>query len=76
MKLFKIDANVDYVMGYLRYGHYEGTIAVPDDRVNDEEYIKGLIRSTCDFVVDDYSIEDIGEITELVEMKEIGVAGE
>ena len=30
MAKYYINANVDYVMGHLRYGHYEGTIDEKD----------------------------------------------
>lgn len=33
MHRVKINASTDYVMGYLRYGHYEGLI-----NLNDEEF--------------------------------------
>lgn len=60
---FKIYAPVDYVMGYLRYGHYEGEIEIEDDKINDENYLYELIRDECEFVIDDASIEDKGPIS-------------
>lgn len=60
---FKIYAPVDYVMGYLRYGHYEGEIEIEDDKINDEDYLYELIRDECEFVIDDASIEGKGPIS-------------
>lgn len=75
MKKFKIDAPVDYVMGHLKYGHYEGEIEIPEE---DEEKFKqsplnylnnnDLIES-LDFKVD-VEIEDCGDIYE-VNYKEV-----
>lgn len=75
MKKFKINAPIDYVMGYLKYGHYEGEIEIPEE---DEEkfkqspldYLKSndLIES-LDFKVD-VEIEDCGDIYE-VNYKEV-----
>ena len=63
-------ANVDYIMGYLKYGHYEGTL-----RLTDEEYQEFLANPTSfvkdnrdkfmddlELIVDDWSIEDVGDI--------------
>lgn len=67
----KITCPVEYVMGHLRYGHYELVLS-------DEEYTKfqessdeekeGWIRDG-NFVVDDYRIEDVG----LLEMNRLEV---
>ena len=65
----KIIADVDYVNGHLRYGHWEL-------KLNDEEYnkYKNLLEEDKiswiedgDFIVDDYRIYDIGTITEIRE---------
>lgn len=65
----KIIADVDYVTGHLRDGHYELNL-------NEEEYdeYKNLSEEDKiswiedgDFIVDDYKIYDIGTITEIRE---------
>jgi ribosome biogenesis protein Tsr3 len=65
----KIIANVDYVVGHLRYGHYELEL-------NDEEYKEYKSLSEEDkiswiedgkFIIDDYEVDDIGTITEIRE---------
>ena len=33
MAKFFITAPVDYIMGYLKYGHFEGEIEVPDSEI-------------------------------------------
>lgn len=69
----KIIADVGYVMGHLRYGHYEL-------KLNDEDYneYKNLsekdkmswIEDNGNFIIDDYRIDDIGSITEIKEYNE------
>lgn len=65
----KIIADVDYVIGHLRYGHYEL-------KLSDEDYKEYKSLSEKDkiswiedgeFIVDDYRIDDIGLITEIRE---------
>ena len=65
----KIIADIDYVVGHLRYGHYEL-------KLNDEEYneYKNLSEEDKiswikdgDLIIDDYRIYDIGPITEIRE---------
>ena len=64
-----INAPVEYLMGYLRYGHYEGTIELTDEEF--EEFKKNPI-SYCnnhdlglDILVDDYEIDEIGNIEKI-----------
>lgn len=68
----KIVADVDYVCGHLRYGHYELEL-------NDQEYKEYKSLSEEDkiswiedgeFIVDDYEIDDIGTITEVRERED------
>lgn len=65
----QIKALTDYVMGHLRYGHYEGLINLNDEEFKEFEKnpIKFLSKDDFDlnFVVDDYCIEDIGEICDV-----------
>ena len=66
----KIIADVDYVTGHLRDGHWKLEL-------NDEDYNKyknlseedkiSWIEDDGDFIVDDYRIYDIGTITEIRE---------
>lgn len=70
MAKYFVYAPVDYVMGYLRYGHFEGEIEIPDDKINDEEYIISAIRDEGELIVDDYRIEDYGDI-EISEVRKI-----
>lgn len=66
----EIIANVDYIYGYLRYGHYE--LKLDDEESN---YYKKLsekekmeyIEDNGELVVDDYRVEDVGTITEIIE---------
>lgn len=66
----KIIADVDYVNGHLRYGHYE--LELDDEDYNkyknlSEEDKISWIEDDGDFIVDDYRIYDIGTITEIRE---------
>lgn len=69
MHRVKINASTDYVMGYLRYGHYEGLINLDDEEFKEFEKnpINFLSKNNFDLhlVVDDYRIEDIGEICDV-----------
>lgn len=77
MAKYYINANVDYVMGHLRYGHYEGTIDekdLPDgitieDLMEDPSLIKDYdLTDFLEFIIDDVYIDEIGPIT-FIEIK-------
>ena len=70
MAKYFVYAPVDYVMGYLRYGHFEGEIEIPDDKINDEEYIISAIRDEGELIIDDWHVEDYGDI-EISEVRKI-----
>lgn len=66
----KIIADVDYVTGHLRDGHWE--LKLSDEDYNkyknlSEEDKVSWIEEDGDFIVDDYRIYDIGTITEIRE---------
>ena len=59
MAKFRVSQEADYVMGYLRYGHREGVIEAESkedalNKLKNEGYTDYL-----DFVLDDYSCEDV-----------------
>lgn len=61
---FLVTADLDYVMGHLRYGHLEGVI-----EANSEEELKKMMEEKyfcrkLELVVDNYSVEDYGDIGE------------
>ena len=66
----KIIADVDYVNGHLRYGHYELELNNEDynkyKNLSEEDKIS-WIEDDGDFIIDDYRIYDIGTITEIRE---------
>lgn len=77
MAKYYINADVDYVMGHLRYGHYEGTIDekdLPDgitieDLMEDPSLIKDYdLTDFLEFIIDDVYIDEIGPIT-FIEIK-------
>ena len=63
-----IIGNYDYITGYLRYGHVEA-------QISDEEYEqfkelseaekKKWLRENGEIVVDDFSVDDHGEICDI-----------
>lgn len=63
-----ITAEVEYVQGHLRYGHYEL-------KLTDEEFEKfkdmscdeqeSYVREKGHLVVDDYCVDDVGPITDI-----------
>lgn len=68
MKKVHIYAPTDYLAGHLRYGHFEGDLELTDEEfeklkedplgfINDGKYYFDL-----DLIVDDYEIDDRGEI--------------
>lgn len=68
MKKVHIYAPVNYLAGHLRYGHFEGDLELTDeefvkfkenpvDFINDEKCYFDL-----DLIVDDYEIDDRGDI--------------
>lgn len=63
-----ISANVDYIQGYLRYGHYEGEIEIPNEEwesfkadpkvwIDEHDAVDDL-----ELLVDDWSIVGVGNI--------------
>ena len=67
MAKFNLYIDLDYLVGYLRCGHKEGTIEIPDEEV--EEFKKDPIKHLKEYdyicelpiVVDDYRIEEYGD---------------
>ena len=70
MSKYLIYAPVDYVIGHLRYGHFEAEIEIPDDKLNDEEWILYMVREEGELIIDDFEVDGYGDI-ELGEVKKI-----
>lgn len=71
MKKFRVTQDVNYVQGYLRYGHREGIIEAESkedalDKLRNDSYTDYL-----DFVLDDYSLEDADYDDQPFEIEEI-----
>lgn len=64
MKTYKVYADLDYVSWHLRYGHLEGEIKCESEEGLKEMIKKGTIRDYLEVEVDDYSVEDCGDIGE------------
>jgi hypothetical protein len=68
-----VSANVDYIMGHLRYGHYEGTLRLTEEEyqefmANPVPFVKAnrdKFMDDLELIVDDWSVEDVGDIYEV-----------
>lgn len=70
MSKYLVTVPVDYVAGHLRYGHFEAEIEIPDDKLNDEDWIIKAVRDEGELIVDDYEVDGYGDCT-LGEMRKI-----
>lgn len=70
MSKYLVYAPVDYVIGHLRYGHFEAEIEIPDDKLNDEEWILEAVRNMGELIIDDFEVDGYGDI-ELGEVRKI-----
>lgn len=61
-KKYLLTGEVDYVQGYLRYGHYELEAELTAEEANDKEFIAQLLKDCGELLIDDYRIEDVGDI--------------
>jgi len=55
---FRVTQECDYVMGHLRYGHYEGIVEVKDEAELKEKIDECYITDYLSLVIDDYSCDD------------------
>lgn len=66
MKKFKVEVPVEYVMGHLRYGHYEVELEAESidaaKKYLQTEDGQDYIIENGDFEIDDYSVEGIGPL--------------
>lgn len=62
MSKYFISVPVDYVIGHLRYGHFEGVVELEDDEINNKEKLKKLIRENCELLIDDWEIDSYGSL--------------
>lgn len=71
-----INAPVEYVIGHLRYGHYEGEVELTNEEFEkfkenpDKAFYDLDLTDFLDLLIDDFSIDDIGSIDE-VNWKEV-----
>ena len=70
MSKYLVYAPVDYVIGHLRYGHFEAEIEIPDDKLNDENWILEAVREEGELIIDDFEVDGYGPI-ELGEVRKI-----
>lgn len=66
MGKIKVTGILDYVMGNLRHGHMELIIEGDEwEALNKDEQIERL-KYDSKFVLDDYNLEDRGNITDII----------
>ena len=67
--MYKVTAELDYVQGHLRYGHIELEVEKEtwDSMTEDEQ--KEYLKFNGEIVIDDYSLEDRGDIVSIEKQK-------
>lgn len=68
---FRVTQDLDYVNGFLRYGHKEGIVEVESEDKLKEMIESGKIFDYMDVEIDDYSIEDYDDGDNKVEWEQI-----
>lgn len=68
---FRVTQDLDYVNGFLRYGHKEGIVEVESEDELKEMIDSGKIFNYMSVEVDDYSIEDYDDGGNKVEWEQI-----
>lgn len=68
---FRVTQDLDYVNGFLRYGHKEGIVEVESEDKLKEMIDSGKIFNYMDVEIDDYSIEDYDDGDNKVEWEQI-----
>ena len=58
MKKYKVFVPCDYIVGHLRYGHFEGEVEVNSIEEVKDILTKESIWCNLDLVIDDYSLDD------------------
>ena len=67
----KIDADPEFVSGYLKYGHFEGEVELTEEQFkefqdNPQEVFKELdLDSECELIIDDFEVYDYGDIDQV-----------
>lgn len=64
MLKFLVNIPVDYIIGHLRYGHFEGTVRAENEEDARKKIQKMFDEKDFDFelLIDDYEIDDYGEV--------------
>lgn len=68
---FRVTQDLDYVKGYLRYGHKEGIVEVETEDELNEMISSGEIFDYMSVEVDDYSIDGYDDGGNKVEWEQI-----
>lgn len=68
---YQVTGNVEYVMGHLRYGHYEGILELTEEEVQKLQQNPHLLRDEdcvddLEFVVNDWAVDELGPVYELI----------
>ena len=69
MSNYEVYADVEYITGHLRYGHFEGTISEELYKeylsLETDKERSDFIADVCNLVVDDYSLYDYAPPTNI-----------
>lgn len=71
MSKYFVYAPIGWIAGHLRYGHFEGEIEIPDDKLKDKAWIREAVIDGCDLLVDDWEIDDYDDDWYIEEMRKI-----
>lgn len=55
-------ADIDYINGHLRYGHYELEMEKSVFENLSQSDLMDALRNDGELIVDDYEVEDVGDI--------------
>lgn len=57
--------SIDYIQGHLRYGHYEVEVDELFITNSSNKQLIEYLQDNGEIIIDDYDIDDMGEITEV-----------
>ena len=61
---FRVTADLGWVSGHLRYGHLEGIVEAESEEALEIKMKNPDFRDILDLVVDDYEVDDYGDVGE------------
>jgi len=65
---FLVTGEIDHISGHLRYGHFEMYLTAEEHQKFDtltKQEQKEWLREDGEIIIDDFEVNDIGDITEI-----------